>query len=215
MYSIQFDVVKPNDQKGDCASCTLRERIAQLLVLAFENGSGLSRICQAEGEELRRQLHLLFQTAIAMQAAANQPLLSAIKDTQPIGVAIFTEPESLFPLWAQVRSFIQISFGVSPLVAWRMWKNSKILKKHHPPDPHYYLTLLGVHPDFQKMGIARALLDEIHARSEAHPISTGVYLETAKSKNVTLYQHFGYRLMAHLELNGIETFIMFRPNRNE
>lgn len=208
MYSTKFDVVKPNNQEG--------ERIIQLLVCAFENGSGISQICQAEGEgeELRRRLYLVFQMAIAMQAAAKQPILTVMKDAQIVGVAIFAEPESIFPLSLKVYSFIQISFGASPAVAWRIWKNNIILKKYHPPEPHYYLTLLGVHPNFQKRGIARALLDELHSRSDAHPLSTGIYLETANSRNVSLYQHFGYHLMTQLDINGLETFLMFRPNRN-
>jgi hypothetical protein len=32
------------------------DAIAQLLAIAFENGSGLSQICNAEGEELHRRL---------------------------------------------------------------------------------------------------------------------------------------------------------------
>lgn len=51
------------------------EQIAQLLALAFENGSGLSQICNAQGDELRRRLRFLFRTGLALQAAAKQQVL--------------------------------------------------------------------------------------------------------------------------------------------
>ncbi|HEY9638579.1 MAG TPA: GNAT family N-acetyltransferase [Coleofasciculaceae cyanobacterium] len=88
----------------------------------------------------------------------------------------------------------------------------RILERHHPPQLHDYLRLLGVHPNFQSEGYARALLEALHARSEAHPTSIGVYLETANPKNVGLYKYFGYHLTARVNINGVENFIMFRPN---
>jgi ribosomal protein S18 acetylase RimI-like enzyme len=75
--------------------------------------------------------------------------------------------------------------------------------------------LLGVHPNFQRKGYARALLEVLHARSEAHPTSIGVYLETANPQNVALYKYFGYHLKAQVNINGVENFIMFRPNFRE
>ena len=35
------------------------DEIAQLLAIAFENDSGLSQICNAEGKELNRRLHFM------------------------------------------------------------------------------------------------------------------------------------------------------------
>jgi ribosomal protein S18 acetylase RimI-like enzyme len=75
--------------------------------------------------------------------------------------------------------------------------------------------LLGVHPNFQKKGYARALLEALHARSEAHPTSIGVYLETANPHNVAFYKYFDYHLKAQVNINGVENFIMFRPNFRE
>jgi hypothetical protein len=126
------------------------DEIAQLLALAFENGSGLSQICNAEGEELHRRLHLLFRAGLALQAAANQLVLSVTQDDLVTGVAVMQEPESCFPLWAQIHWLLQVSFGISPVVAWHLWQSLRILERHHPPEPHYYLMLLGVHPNFQR-----------------------------------------------------------------
>ncbi len=187
------------------------DEIAQLLALAFKNGSGLSQICNAEGEELHRRLYFLFRAGLALQAAANQQVLSVTQDVVT-GVAVVQEPESCFPLWAQIHWLLQVSFGISPVVAWHLWQSLRILERHHPPEPHYYLMLLGVHPNFQRKGYARTLLEALHARSEAHPTSIGVYLETANPQNVGLYKYFGYHLTARVTIKGVENCIMFRPN---
>lgn len=188
------------------------DEIAHLLALAFAPGSGLSQICHAEGEELHRRLHFLFRSGFALQAAANQPMLSITKDEQVIGVAVIQKPESRFPLWSQIWWLLQVSFGISPVVAWHIWQSVRILERYHPPKPHHYLIFLGVHPDFQGKGYARTLLDALHACSEADPLSIGVYLETANPQNVAFYQYFGYHLTAQVNIKGVENYIMFRPN---
>lgn len=188
------------------------DEIIQLLVLALENGSGLSRICNANGEELRRRLRFLFQSGLSLQTTAKQPVLCVTKDAQVVGVAVIQEPGISFPLWAQIKWLVGVSLGVSPIVAWNLLQSMRILKQYHPLDPHYYLLFLGVHPDFQGRGFARTLLDELHALSDAHPLSTGVYLETANPKNVGFYGHFGYHIKTQVKINDVKTFIMFRPN---
>lgn len=208
MSSTRVDIIKP-----DAAQI---ENIAQLLALAFDNGSGFSQmICQAKGKELRRRLHRLFRVGIAMQVAANQPILGVIKDAQVIGVAVFQEPGRYVPVGKQMRCLLQVIFGISPFVAWRIWRNLSILQRYHPLEPHYSLSLLGVHPDFQGRGYARTLLEALHELSEAHPLSTGVYLETGNPRNVPWYEHFGYHTTSQLKINCMETFIMFRPNQSK
>lgn len=208
MSFTQVDIIKP-----DAAQI---ENISQLLALAFDNGSGLSQIiCKAKGKELRRRLHVLFRADIAMQVAANQPMLGVIKDAQVIGVAVFQEPGSYFPVWEQIRWLLQVIFGVSPLVALRIWRILRILERYHSLEPHYYLNLLAVHPDFQGKGHAHTLLEALHARSEAHPLSAGVYLKTGNPRNVSFYEHFGYQITAQLKISSIETFLMFRPNQSK
>jgi hypothetical protein len=79
------------------------DELAQLLAIAFEKGSGVSQICNAEGEELHCRLHFLFRTGLTMQAA-NQPVLSVMKDAQVTGVAVIQEPVSCFSVWVHGNS---------------------------------------------------------------------------------------------------------------
>jgi len=88
--------MNPHEAHAHKLNASQVDEIAQLLALAFENGSGLSQICNAEGEELHRRLHLLFRAGLALQAAANQVVLSVTQDDLVTGVAVMQEPESAF-----------------------------------------------------------------------------------------------------------------------
>jgi GNAT superfamily N-acetyltransferase len=62
----------------------------------------------------------------------------------------------------------------------------------HPRDrPHYYLSLLGVHPGHRGEGLGMALLAENHARMDAENVPC--YLESSNPGNNHRYEQLGYR----------------------
>ena len=82
-----------------------------------------------------------------------------------------------------------------------------------PGAPFFYLSMLGVRPDFSGRGLAKALLERVQALSLADPRSTGVFLETEDPANVSFYEHCGYRLTGHAEIGGgLEAWGFFRPD---
>jgi len=62
----------------------------------------------------------------------------------------------------------------------------------HPKDrPHYYLSLLGTHPDHRGRGIGMALLRENLALIDSE--GAHAYLESSNSANVPRYERAGFR----------------------
>jgi len=77
--------------------------------------------------------------------------------------------------------------------------------------PHIHLNMIGVRRAAQGRGLARALLDAIHALSASQPSSTGVTLSTELSSNVPLYRHFGYEVVGSAEVSQeLTTWTMYR-----
>lgn len=83
-------------------------------------------------------------------------------------------------------------------------------------EPHHHLNMIGVRHSHMGRGLARPLLDAVAAMSEDDPGSHGVSLTTEVPKNLTLYQHFGYRDVGHVRVApGLETWGLFRPSRHQ
>jgi hypothetical protein len=55
-------------------------------------------------------------------------------------------------------------------------------------------------------------MKEIGAISARHPSSIGVGLDTENEINVSIYEGFGYKLIAHTKVAGLDLWSMFRPN---
>jgi ribosomal protein S18 acetylase RimI-like enzyme len=60
------------------------------------------------------------------------------------------------------------------------------------PDNYWYLTIIGVAPEAQGRGHARALLNPIMARADAAGLS--IFLDTAQPKVKPFYENLGFRL---------------------
>jgi ribosomal protein S18 acetylase RimI-like enzyme len=63
--------------------------------------------------------------------------------------------------------------------------------------------MIGVRPESQGQGYARQLLEEVRRRSERHPCSTGVALDTENAENVAIYERLGYQVVARDRLGGL------------
>jgi GNAT superfamily N-acetyltransferase len=82
------------------------------------------------------------------------------------------------------------------------------------PEPHYHLGMIGARQGSVGKGHARLLLDHLHELSSSHPASLGVSLATEVRRNITLYEHFGYRIVSHERVGeGLETWGFFRSDR--
>jgi GNAT superfamily N-acetyltransferase len=70
------------------------------------------------------------------------------------------------------------------------------------PGQHAYLQVLGIQPAYQGKGYAGALLRPMLTRAEREGLPC--FLETQSAKNVTLYEHFGFRVVEVGTIPGSE-----------
>jgi len=82
--------------------------------------------------------------------------------------------------------------------------------RHHAPQPHFYLSALGVDPDRQGEGIGTALLEPVLDRCDRDRFAA--YLETATARNVLLYERLGFGVVEELTLpnTDVHGWLMLR-----
>jgi GNAT superfamily N-acetyltransferase len=78
------------------------------------------------------------------------------------------------------------------------------------PFPHWYGFLLGVDPVFQGKGYASALIMPMLTRLDRERLPC--YLETHKEKNVSIYKHYGFKLIHEetIPRTSINHWVMLR-----
>jgi ribosomal protein S18 acetylase RimI-like enzyme len=86
------------------------------------------------------------------------------------------------------------------------------MEKHHPKDPHYYLSFVAVAPRLQGMGLGSAILAATLRRADAE--GWNAYLENSNPKNTRLYERHGFSAGANISPRGAPPLLpMWRDAR--
>lgn len=80
-----------------------------------------------------------------------------------------------------------------------------------PEDPHRMLTLIGIHPEFQKRGLGRAIMENIHELIDKDEQSIGLFLDTGNSRYLDFYASLGYQHFKDIKIGDVSETILFRP----
>lgn len=83
-----------------------------------------------------------------------------------------------------------------------------------PEQEHVHIGMIGVIGMEQGNGHARRLMDAVHEMSRQDQDSCGVSLTTELSRNLSFYEHFGYRILGRgvTPDGSLETWTLFRPD---
>ena len=87
------------------------------------------------------------------------------------------------------------------------------LAENTPDETHWYLQMVGTHPDWQRQGIGSRMIGEgiERARTDGLP----VYLETETAENVAYYRHLGFEVRTEWDVaeGGPHMWGMLHPAR--
>jgi ribosomal protein S18 acetylase RimI-like enzyme len=169
--------------------------LARVLGRAFFDDPPLVWIVPEERGRERRAAGV-FRTILRSQAMRYGGVDVASATAAIVGGAIWLPPGHWAPTTGeQLRSLP----GYARALGRGMGRASGLVgavAKHHPHEEHWYLYAIGVDPARQGQGVASALLRSRLARCDADAMPA--YLESTKSGNVPLYEHFGFQVTGTL-----------------
>ena len=168
-------------------------RLALTLAAAFDNDP-VARFCVRT--DARR--HWAMQAGFKRALDLYRPYGLTFVANDGAGVALWARHDqwqltfwqecSLIPLYVQVC-------GINRFM--RLIRGFDVMESHHPAERHYYLYLLGVHPDHQSQGLGSALLRTVLERCDREQMPA--YLEASNPRNISLYGRHGFRVIRELQ----------------
>jgi ribosomal protein S18 acetylase RimI-like enzyme len=184
----------------------------RVLVAAFASDPTVRYVCDAESDAFERRLHALYASLVRLHLQSGEPRLGVVHDGSLVAVCHLLRPAARMPLWAETMHALRLAWRLGPAALVRGARFARAVGRCHPATPHYYVVSIGVDPACQGHGHGGVLLRAIHERSDADPASAGVALDTQNSRNVTLYERFGYRVTREEDIGPLHSWCMFRSN---
>jgi len=82
--------------------------------------------------------------------------------------------------------------------------------RYHPEEPHWYLSMIGVDPARQGLGLGSAMLAE--SLRQCDKDGTIAYLESSNPRNIPLYERHGFEVMGVVQPGDFPgLYPMLRP----
>jgi ribosomal protein S18 acetylase RimI-like enzyme len=186
---------------------------SQVLARAFTDDPQLIRFVPeptTRVEILRPMFRMVVSHAVLKgEVYAVSPGLEGIAIWLPSGV-----PDVTF--WEMLRGGgLTLLFKIGWELLRKMKKDedfARELRRRLAPTPHWYLSVLGVDPEFQGRGCASCLLKPMLARLDAEKLPA--YLETSTEEYVPMYRRFGFKVLQEAVLpgSGTKMWVMLRDN---
>ncbi|AJQ95867.1 acetyltransferase [Gynuella sunshinyii YC6258] len=80
-----------------------------------------------------------------------------------------------------------------------------------PSKHHRMVNLIGVHPDYQRLGLGRMLMDSIHEYCAKDENSIGIFLDTGNRRYSDFYKSMGYKVFKTVKVGEIEEAVFHKP----
>lgn len=163
------------------------------------------------GDGYPDRLSRFFSLLMRARVALDMPVLVA-KDSSEIHGAVMGY-STLRPAWpSDIAEEWDRFEKATPGMVERLLAYEEIAEKFKPPAPHYYLGAIGVGPTAQGRGFGRQMLKSFCDLSAGDPLSSGVYLETAKESNLAFYESAGFVETGRGTLGSSTLWCLFLPH---
>jgi ribosomal protein S18 acetylase RimI-like enzyme len=171
--------------------------LAVVLARAFEDDPVWSWMLPDETTR-RGRLGIVFDTLVRHVHLRNGGAELAALDGPTGSVALWDPPGqwrlSFDVLLRQMPAFLR-GFGTRLPAAFAALTT---VERHHPGEPHWYLSYLGTDPVVQGRGLGGALMRSRLDRCDRE--GTTAYLESSKESNIPFYENFGFRVTREISM---------------
>jgi GNAT superfamily N-acetyltransferase len=136
------------------------------------------------------------------------------KEERLLGIAFFSDLELKMDISSQVLWRFKMILTAGFEGTRRFVEYFNDVQESLPAKNHRMVSLIGIHPDFQKQGLGKKLLDSIHEFTDKDNNSIGLFLDTGNNRYLDFYQSLGYEVFTELPLGQQKEYILYRPNPN-
>ena len=131
-----------------------------------------------------------------------------------LGIAFFSDLELKMDISKQLlwRMKMVLTAGFEGTRRFVQYFND--VQESLPAKNHRMVSLIGIHPDFQKQGLGKLLLEKIHDLTDKDKNSIGLFLDTGNNRYLDFYKSLNYETFTELPLGPLQEYVLFRPNPN-
>ena len=181
----------------------------EILATAFYDYPVMRYILRDAGATYDDDIRSLVGFYLETRYTRDFPILGLREGGVLQAVAGINAPENV--PWPPVLNYkyVQLGEAVGKAAMDRMEAFESECDASEPDEPHYFLGIIGVKPEAQGKGYAKAIIEQLKEMSRQHPTSQGVCLTTESDANIAIYEHLGFRLIDETRVGELHSRCLY------
>lgn len=185
------------------------DEATDLLARAFENDGIVEAFVAKNRPDRYAVLREMFRYSCLARLTRTQPVTGIEYDNRIVGVSLLTTPYSPPSTHLLDRQWKKTSDLLGPESVAILEEYVKFREEFLPPRLHHTLTVMGVHPHYQKMGFGRETMEATIEIAKSDIVSCGVILDTTGARNVKFYELCGFKVVGTKNFHGVDVSYMY------
>ncbi|GLR70844.1 GNAT family N-acetyltransferase [Agaribacter marinus] len=186
---------------------------ASILYNAYFDDPLFTDIFNADKEGYEARLRSAIREEVNTFWDAQQPLVGLYEDDRLLAVSCLISPDAAFGAgrfwhWRLKMLLTAGYFGTKQMIA----KEEKV-REQIPAENYHMLSLIGVHPDYQDIGLGHMLMSAILGVLEDDPSSEGIGVLVTVDKCKSFFVDAAFSGVANISVGNITGNVMFRPRK--
>jgi len=184
---------------------------ASILYNAYFDDPLFVDIFKGEKEGYEARLRSAVKEEVNTYWDAKQPLVGLFEGTRLLAVTCLTNPDTAFGAgkfwhWRLKMLLTAGYFGTKQMIA-----KEEMVREKIPAKNYHMLSLIGVHPDHQDLGLGHVLMSAVLGLMVEDDHSEGVGVLVTLPKCVSFFKDAEFELVEEIEVGPIKGKVMFRP----
>jgi len=187
-----------------------------LLYHSYRNEPTFRYLLNAERPGYRQRIRATIRELIFLHFERGETVLGVLDKASQrlLGVVFVSDVGLKMDISQQLRWRLKMTLTAGFEATRRFISYYNDVQSSLPDKHHRLVSLIGIHPEFQKRGLGRMLMEAVHELTEKDHESIGLFLDTGNTRYLSFYESLGYRSFAELPLGELTETVLFRPNPN-
>ncbi|MEP0356599.1 MAG: GNAT family N-acetyltransferase [Paraglaciecola sp.] len=183
---------------------------ASILYLAYHDDPLFVDIFQYDKEGYESRLRSAIREELYAFWEAKQPMIGLFDANRLVAVACLVSPTNQLAPGRFWHWRLKMLLTAGYLGTKQMIEKERLVREHIPAKYFHMLSLIGVHPDQQHLGLGHVLMSAIEGVMLEDKKSEGVGMYVTLPKCLSFFENGKYSMIEELEFGNIKGHLMFR-----
>ncbi len=195
-----------------------RENMSQaqsLLCDAYKDNEFTRYMFNAERSGYEQRLRGFIHEELLLHFSLSNISIGLALDDRLVGVAMVSRADLPLSMATNWRWRMGMYSVVGVLYTERLRSYYKTVQDSLKDKKHYWISLMGLHHDFQHHGYGRVLVEAIHQECEKESNYCGISVDSVDAQYKHFFQSLGYQKEAEFDVGKMTMDVLFHPRGNE